>query len=90
RQDAAAIMKQGKGSSSIWAQAKSQPAELCFKEQEHTGYTIAFYKIIYDEDIEFFNEKNFFGNLCKTVNFDLPTDNVIRAAIPPPADQMME
>ncbi|KAH9824718.1 hypothetical protein DFH28DRAFT_1116848 [Melampsora americana] len=89
RREAAAIMKQGKGSSSIWAQADSQLAELCAKEREHPGYTVAFYEIIYNEDVEWFNGKNLFGNLCKTVKFDLPTDDVIWAAIPP-ADQMME
>ncbi|KAH9814751.1 hypothetical protein DFH28DRAFT_928851 [Melampsora americana] len=89
RREAAAIMKQGKGSSSIWAQADSQLAELCSKEREDPGYTVVLYKIIYNEDVELFNGKNLFGNLCKTVKFDLPTDDVIWAAIPP-ADQMME
>ncbi|EGG05858.1 uncharacterized protein MELLADRAFT_63864 [Melampsora larici-populina 98AG31] len=78
RREAVHIFQNGRGSGSVWASVDKKLASLRAKGDD---YTIAFYKVVYNQDREAFNFKNLFDELKETCDFALPTDEVVEDAI---------
>ncbi|KAH9821029.1 hypothetical protein DFH28DRAFT_1079155 [Melampsora americana] len=80
----------GKGSSSIWAAVDRQLEILRLEEKRrknHDGYksgdyTASFYKIIYDQDCQYFSGTSLFQDLTNQYIFALPTEEQIEAGLP--------
>ncbi|EGG09044.1 uncharacterized protein MELLADRAFT_61253 [Melampsora larici-populina 98AG31] len=66
------------GSSSIWACADKHLNSLRAKGND---FTVMFYKIVYNQDLEVFNGRNFFSDLRENCEFKLPSDEVVQTAI---------
>ncbi|EGG05855.1 uncharacterized protein MELLADRAFT_63867 [Melampsora larici-populina 98AG31] len=79
RREAARIYQNGKSSSSIWDAVDIQLGKL---KLQSGPYTIAFYKLVYDKDLELFNGKATFAEVKARFNFQLPSDAEVEAAIP--------
>ncbi|KAH9811646.1 hypothetical protein DFH28DRAFT_1084902 [Melampsora americana] len=81
REAARLVMKGGKGCESIWAVVDNQLSLM--RQLKDQDYETAFYQIVYDEDCDLFDDKNWFKDLReRKINLDLPSEEAIRGRIP--------
>ncbi|EGG00629.1 uncharacterized protein MELLADRAFT_93136 [Melampsora larici-populina 98AG31] len=81
REAARLVLKGGKGSESIWAVIDKQLAKL--RLANNNAYETAFFQIIHDEDLEYFDGKTWFKQLKERgVKLHLPSEQAIRARMP--------
>ncbi|EGG11188.1 uncharacterized protein MELLADRAFT_92349 [Melampsora larici-populina 98AG31] len=80
REAARIVLKGGKGSESIWGCVYKQLANLRLRNDEK--YTIAFYRIIFDEDCQYFDGTTYFQDLKeRKINLDLPSEEAVMARV---------